>query len=518
MSVEETEEPMLPGNKLAKESLRPCPECGENVRGGMVRCWNCGAFMNAKIQEKYQEIQSRPAANPSPAPFGEISEGEAAALPSAPAEEEENDFELTTVSSRAEFQAGSPTSLLRSAPENSPAVAEAAAEVASIPMIEVDDAPAKEKKAEPTPRTLSPDEALLDIAMQDDSESTRRRKKRPTTGGVRTASGGFLIFCPYGCRVEVKEQHRGMSGRCPRCRAPFIVPIDPPDYSVSKAKAAEKGAGGAEQPVSYGRWLQAVHLHAVPPEKLVLKPDSLVKLFSEVDLGFGPEGMVVLTLPKKAGGLFGGGDKKDPREAILQHLKEGKPAAEIPAAEKQFYTVEQLQHLRVVQPVASRAQSMFAGVPVFGTGRIAVQLPIVNDTDPPKYLSFGISEFRKLVETLSEVFGLADFGRDCGIPLQDQFTEHKCTYGGSFKSLNNLEFYKADPTVQLVTVGWKCANTACGLTMSEEGRAKADFGGKGAKGIAKAKCPKCQQKFGDTKLEGLPPAPAAAPATAPVAT
>jgi len=509
MSVEETEEPMLPGNKLAKESLRPCPECGENVRSGMVRCWNCGAFMNAKIQEKYQEIQARPAAAPpSPAPFGEMSVGEAAALPSAPAEEED-DFELTTVASRAGVRAGSPSSLLTSAPEDSPAAA------APIPMLEADDEPAKAKKPEAPVRTASPDEALLDIAMQDESESARRRKKRPTTGGVRTASGGFLIFCPYGCRVEVKEQHRGMSGRCPRCRAPFIVPIDPPDYSVSKAKTAEKGV--TDQPVAYGRWLQAVHLHAVPPEKLVLKPDSLVKLFTEVDLGFGPEGMVVLTLAKKAGGLFGGGDKKDPREAVLQHLKEGKPAAEIPAADKQFYTAEQLQQMRVVQPVASRAQSMFAGVPVFGAGRIAVQMPIVSDTDPPKYLSFGITEFRKLVETLSEQFGLADFGRDCGIPLQDQFDEHKCTYGGAFKSLINLEFYKADPTVQLVTVGWKCANAACTVRMSEEGRAKADFGGKGAKAIAKAKCPKCQQKFGDNKLEGLPAA-AAAPATAPAAT
>lgn len=500
MTVDESDEPILPGNKLAKESLRPCPECGENVRAGMVRCWNCGGFMNAKIQEKYQEIQSRPTtAITTSTPFGEMSEGESSALPSAPATEDEDDFELTSVASRSGILAGSPTSMLSSAPEDAPA---------PIPMLEPEETTAPKQKKEAAPaRPASPDEALLDIAMQDENESARRRKKRPTTGGVRTASGGFLIFCPYGCRVEVKEQHRGMSGRCPRCKAPFIVPVDPPDYSVAKSKgAAEKGAG-AEQPMAYGRWLQAVHLHVVPPEKLVLKADSLVKLFSEVDLGFGAEGMVVVTLGKKSGGgLFGGGgDQKDPREAILQHLKEGKPAAELPAADKQFYTVDQVRELRVVQPVASRAQSMFAGVPIFGAGKIAVQMPIANDTEPPKYISMGITEFRKLVETLSELFGMVDFGRDCGIPLQDQFTEEKCTYGGSFKALKNLEFYKADPAVQVVTVGWKCVG--CGLTMSEEGRAKADFGGKGAKGIAKAKCPKCQQKFGESKLEGLPPAP-----------
>lgn len=497
MSPDETEEPMLPGNVLAKQSLRPCPECGENVRGGMVRCWNCGAFMNPKIQEKFQEMQARP----NPQGYSPMSAGESASLRTQPGHEkdgddDDDDFELTSVESRSRSNAGSPTSLMSAAPEDGPTV---------IPMIEADPSPEPEKPAPARPK--NPSDALLDIAMQDESETAKRRKKRPPTGGVRTASGGFLIFCPYGCRVEVKEQHRGMSGRCPRCRAPFLVPVDPPDYTAAKSKApADKGA--AEQSVAYGRWIQDAHLHVVPPEKLVLKPDSLLKTFAPVDLGFGPEGLVVLTLGKKAGGMFGKGDKKDPREAVLDHLKEGKPAADMPAAEKTFYSVEQLQELRVVQPVAQKSQSMFAGVPVFGTGRIAVQLPAVNETDPPRYLSFGITEFRKLAETLGELFGLTEFGRDCGIPMQDHFTEHRCTYGGKFQALNHLEFYKADSTVKLVTVGWKCAG--CGVAMSEEGRAKADFGGKGGKGIAKAKCPKCQQKFGENRIEGLPPA---APAT-----
>lgn len=507
MSPEEVEEPMLPGNVLAKQSLRPCPECGESVRGGMVRCWNCGAFMNPKIQAKFEEMQARP----NPSTYSPMSAGEAASLTAQAGPEAEDDdddagFELSPIAPLGGALGNSPTSLLSSVPAKDEAPA-------PIPMLE----PAKgtDAPAEAPARPQNPADALLDIAMQDDTESARRRKKRVTTGGVRTASGGLMIFCPYGCRVEVKEQHRGMTGRCPRCRAPFIVPVDPPDYSVSKSKAsADKSA--AEQSVAYGRWIQDAHLHVVPPEKLVLKPDSLVKVFTSVDLGFGPEGMVVVTLGKKAGGLFGGGDKKDPREAVLQHLKEGKPPAEIPAAEKLFFKPEQLQEMRVVQPVANRSQSMFAGVPVFGNGRIAVQLPSLADTDPPRYLSFGVTEFRALAQAVSELYGLADFGRDCGIPMQDQFTEHRCTYGGSFKSLNNLEFYKADPTVKLVTVGWKCAG--CGLTMSEEGRAKADFGGKGAKAIAKTKCPKCQQKFGEVRLEGLPPAaPEAEPEAEPAA-
>jgi hypothetical protein len=515
MAPDPTDEPVLPGNALAKQSLKPCPECGENVRSGMVRCWNCGAFMNPKIQEKYQEIQSRPA---SPLTFSPIPEGEAASISAqapAPADDEDDDFQLTP--SRPVVQANSPTSLLSSAPAQSPAAAE---DLTPIPSLEDEPAPAeKSKKSAAAPaKPVKTSDALLDIAMQDENENEKRRKKRTLTGGIRTASGGFMIFCPYGCRVEVKESHRGMSGKCPRCRAPFLVPVDPPDYSAAKPKESSSDKSGvAAAPTAFSTWVHDLHLHTVPPEKLVLKADSLLKTFTEADFGFGTEGMVVLTLPKKGGGLFGGGGdkKKEARDAILQHLKEGKPAAEIPAGEKTIYTPDQVRQMRVVQPVASRAQSMFAGVPVFGTGRIAVQLPIVSDTDPPKYVSMGITEFRKLADVLVQQFGMTDFGRDTGVPMQDQFTEHRCTYGGTFKSLNNLEFYKADPTVQIVTVGFKCGG--CGLTMSEEGRAKADFGGKGGKGIAKAKCPKCQQKFGDNPLQGLPPA-APAPAAEPAAT
>src|SRR5262245_49424259 len=39
---------------------RPCPECGEMVRPGLVRCWNCGAFMHRSLEEKYLELQAAP--------------------------------------------------------------------------------------------------------------------------------------------------------------------------------------------------------------------------------------------------------------------------------------------------------------------------------------------------------------------------------------------------------------------------------------------------------------------------
>ena len=111
-----------------------------------------------------------------------------------------------------------------------------------------------------------------------------------------------------------------------------------------------------------GQTIPHVHVHIVPPEKLKLKADSLLKDFIEQDFGFTPDGFVRISLAKKGGGgLFGGGaDKKkaETRTAVRVHLQENKPLASAPAGESQSYTAEQLQELRVVQPAASRAQSM----------------------------------------------------------------------------------------------------------------------------------------------------------------
>ncbi len=41
--------------------------------------------------------------------------------------------------------------------------------------------------------------------------------------------------------------------------------------------------------------------------------------------------------------------------------------------------------------------------------------------------------------------------------------------------------------------------TTCGIADTEEPRAKKKLGGAAGKGIAKAKCPKCSNKFGDQK-------------------
>ncbi len=44
----------------APEEEVPCPGCNELVRKGLVRCWNCGTFMQQDIAESYRRMQVSP--------------------------------------------------------------------------------------------------------------------------------------------------------------------------------------------------------------------------------------------------------------------------------------------------------------------------------------------------------------------------------------------------------------------------------------------------------------------------
>jgi hypothetical protein len=106
------------------------------------------------------------------------------------------------------------------------------------------------------------------------------------------------------------------------------------------------------------------------------------------------------------------------------------------------------------------------------------------------------------VEIMQSVYGVEDLCRGIDVPLEDVFTEAKCHYSEQMlKFLENIEYYQADPEFKLKLVGRKCQ--ACGLVVSEDSRKKEKIGGANGKAIAKAKCPKCQQKFGTISLFAL---------------
>jgi hypothetical protein len=191
---------------------------------------------------------------------------------------------------------------------------------------------------------------------------------------------------------------------------------------------------------------------------------------------------------------------------MLDHLAAKKPPAELPL--KNFpLTPDLLAQMKIVQPAVPGEESLFADVPVFGEGRIAVRVPAADAPAGRAYLSFLLSQFRELSRTLSDAYGLADYGAGLSIPITDETSESTCHYSEAIlRALptERLDYYRADPAFKLVVLGRRCQQ--CGLVVSEDSRKKEKIGGKSDASVAKARCPKCKGKFGSITLYGLPTA------------
>ena len=499
-----------------------CPDCGEMVRKELVRCYQCGAFLRKEMAESYQrmresapevatpalrEVAHSPRTTPSESPAKESSE--------LPPLADDDDFALgpgvgvVAPGSAAAASVGGEGTYSLDAPALDSSKAPVAPGSAELPDVLMDDQKPGEKKesAAPSESSIPHSEAtagdlLLDIAKQEETESESRRKQRGKRKPGEPRSG-FVIFCPWGHQIEVQEKHRGQMGKCPRCKAAFIVPQARVEEKAAEAAPSEAAAVPASAETAgvlvagkFLRWIKDVHVHPLDPTKLKLKPGSLESTFEIQDVGFGLDGLLLLTFSKK-GGLFGGGDKKKPevRDAAVAHLAAGKPLAELQVAAQRLFGPDTIKQIQVVQPVVYAHESMFAGIPVFGNNRIAVRLPKPAEGIDLLFSSFWLSEFREFAKQMDEVFGVQGFGEDVGVPMVDKLAEHKCHYTEmTFPALENAEYHQADPNIKLTIVGRKCEG--CGLIVSEDGRKKEKLGGADGKGIAKAKCPKCQKKFG----------------------
>ena len=517
-----------------------CPDCGEMVRKELVRCYQCGAFLRKEMAESYQRMRET-APEVSTPTLREVSHTPRT-IPSASPSPESTD--LPPLADDDDFSLGAGVSAVPSGQAaegdntysmDAPALSTSSAIPASaeLPDVPTDDAKPGEKKGSATGAESSvphseatAGDLLLDIAKQEETESESRRKQR----GKRKpgdARAGFVIFCPWGHQIEVQEKHRGQMGKCPRCKAAFIVPHARLDEKPAEAAPAEAAAAqvstepaGALVAGKFTRWMKDVHIHSLDPTKLKLKPGSLESTFETQDLGFGLDGLLLLGLSKK-GGLFGGGDKKKPeaRDAAVAHLAAGKPLTELQVAAQRLFGPDAIKQIQVVQPVVYAHESMFAGIPVFGNNRIAVRLPKPADGIELLFASFCLSEFREFAKQMAEVFGVQGLGEDVGVPMSDKLAEHKCHYTEmTFLALENTEYHQADPTIKLAIVGRKCEG--CGLIVSEDGRKKEKLGGADGKGIAKSKCPKCQKKFGTITFYAIDTSAAlqSTPPTAPATT
>jgi hypothetical protein len=566
----------LPTDAAVDEDMEACPKCGETCRKGLVRCWSCGTFLRPEIEASYlrrkesiavekmqtfdmevidessvteqDSIRRRHLATPesllaaAPLAFEEDSDDDDFELADDVqlSEADDDAFDLAdTVHLRSE---GDETDAATESTSPRPNVTESSSsstvpsgtgaaddeEMETIPLMpmssttednqagETFDAVGPMEAAASAPKNAAEDE-LLKIAAAEEAEIARARK-------ASTTKATFVVFCPQGHRIRVREKFRGKTGKCPKCESLFVVPLksklntkkktDPELATVTGGLVGAAGSSGR-----YARWLIDVRLHTVVPEKLKLKADSLLNDFQSVDVGIAADDILVVSLVASAG-MFGSNLKKKPaiRAAMLEQL--AKPDASIDGlavATKRQYAKETFPQLAVVQPAPADTESLFGNIPVFGAGRIAVRLPKSAEDKYSQYLSFSLSEFRAFVQALQAVCGIDGLGANTEIPLTDRYETFKCHYSDvPVRDLVSVDYYRKDPSFKLEIGGWKCSG--CGLIVSEDARKKEKLGGLNGKGLAKAKCPKCTQKFGSNALVHLAATETSAPpAAAPVA-
>ncbi|MBS0263187.1 MAG: zinc ribbon domain-containing protein [Planctomycetes bacterium] len=363
-------------------------------------------------------------------------------------------------------------------------------------------------------------DVLLDAALAEESEASKRSKlgKRRLLKRESVTSlppDRFLVYCPNGHRVQVQDKHRGRTGRCPNCKALFFVPAAETNQSLGQSGGATVGSPDAATaaeaaPVGYTKWITDVKLHRINPAKLKLVPGSLESEYESVDLGASAENMMLAVL-FSGGGPFRAMQepkkKAATRKAMLDHLAAKKPLDELPVVKKQLLTPDLLAQMKIVQPTMPGEESLFADIPIFGKGRIAVRVAPADTANERAYLSFTLSQFRQLSQILADQYSLGGFGSGTKIPLTDHVVDLTCHYSDTvLKSLapDGLEYYQCDPSIKLVVLGRRCQK--CNLVVSEDSRKKEKIGGATDASIAKALCPKCKAKFGTNTLFGLTPA------------
>lgn len=540
---QQEEIPVLPTDDAVAEDLDTCAKCGETYRKGLVRCWNCGAFTREEIEAAYKKMAADPerytAKEVSPSeelapeatqrsgPWRVSAAPPVSSPPPLAAEEEfdasDEDFSFE-LADNVQLTESQPVSYVE--PEDAapvyqfaaPLAAEADEAPAVIPSLPANPAadeappaaPVEKRPAQNVPAVAHSEatagDVLLNIALEEEADLSKSRKSY-----AARIRGGFIVYCPMGCRIRVQERHRGKAGKCPKCHSVFFVPR----ARVKAAKSeSPEGSPAAAKPVEKWRGqLVDIRLHTVIPTKLRIKPDSLLNEFTPVDIIFSQEGMLLSTLVANAG-FLGANLKKKPalRASLEEHLKTAGSVEGAPGAQHTLIPTENLSQLAVAQPSPADVESIFGNIPVFGAGRIAVRLPRSGDDAGTQYLSFSLSEFRSFVKALDEVCGIAGLGADTEVPLTEAYNTIPCHYSESpVRELLAIEYYQKDPQIKLKEVGWRCGG--CGLVVSEDSRKKEKIGGLNGKGIASAKCPKCSAKFGKNPMYEIESATAPTPPT-----
>lgn len=522
-----TSEVLDVGSMKSSTLADPCPHCGEMVRAGLVRCWSCNGFIREDIAARYRDMSATPQQIIySTIPLGQrtdylparndTSKGE---IPKA---YDAEDFELSDGfadtrddSSPAEFE-------LEANPKAQPSrpVSVSVSAVSQVPA-EPTDGPDKPQQktpgGRPTPASTrnsasaetsattggklnATDDDLLSIAMQEERELQKRRGDKIADRQRKM----MMLHCPCGAWVRVSEAQAGKFVRCSQCKQPINVP----QIRRKVEKKADKPAVGKLAV----KWIENIRFFRIAPTSIVLKPGSIADKFVEADLAFTDSKIVVIAFTgadKKKRGLLGKApkiDRVEQRKQLREQIAAAGDFSTLTEVEVHSISADQVSEIRLVQPILKAHESMFAGVPVFGDGRIAIFLPIASEGGLQAYCSQSLSTFRTLREVLKTNFSLELLAIENGVPEADKSDNLSCFINQSrVESVRNLNYYQQDVAYELELSGYRCKS--CTAVISEEGRNKNKLGGTNGKGIAKAKCPKCSGKMGEELLYRLKKSP-----------
>ena len=503
----------------------PCRECEAMNRDGLVRCWQCGAFLREEIEHVYQEMKAHPVEAVQVESAVEQSENQSEAVAKQEAEvpfadfsdDDDDDFELSEEVNMFQVdEAVEPDSTSQ------------------------ESADSKENAEQKQEDDAEEEKNLFDLAVTEQKESQGKAGKRKQLPRHRT----FLVKCPScSSNVRVQNYHQGKTGHCPKCSLPFMVPVlTPPKKKPSTKKGAkakvEVGVLPENQIIASVSWYEIKEKNFKPKAK------SLAGKGEKVDIILRDGGLLFSWAEKK--GLMGASaaSTEKTRGEIAGHLLASKPLDKLPCSRNELIPIDQLEQIKFAWPAVDAEtpeENLLAGIAIFGEHAIAIQLPnlpmpTVEDAEnspetpahpglmqskkkgkakkpkkkkvkapevpPIRFLTLTISQYRKLRGWLEKSTNQQGFLLHAAIPQQDVVQQWKCELSGEeFDALASADFYLEDSAIQTTTVGWACQ---CGEVMiSEKARAEQNFGGKKPAGLAKAKCPKCEQKFGQHPLYHL---------------
>jgi len=503
-----------------------CPHCGEMVRAGLVRCWNCNGFMKEEIAARYADLTT----NPQKIIYSMIPlEERTDYLPAraATASDDSDGFTLAddVLADSAPgvgfalptASANAPVADLSSSPDRPQSTTPGGKGIIAD-ALEAEASPADKSAASGDKSATAAEKAaegasaksggggtddLFSIAMQEQRDDRRRRSERLAERAKRQ----MLLPCKCGAWVRVTDEMAGKVVRCRQCRQPVQVP-------EIRRRVTEKKEESTAPKLDI-TWVNDVWFHVLTPTSVVLKPGSAAAQHTEADIAITDSGVHIIAFEsgeKKKKSLlgFGSSDRKQDRTAHRKQVRDEIAAkgslSGLTGCDVRSISVDDVRSLKLVQPIVKVQESMFAGVPIFGEGRIAVFLPIAREQGQQAYCSCTISGWRLLAARLKELFSLELPTAENGVPEAEKSDTYSCFVNQSkVESIRNLVYYQQDSGFELELSGFRC--TACGAVVSEEGRKKNKLGGANGSGIAKAKCPKCSGKMGEDKLFRLKKSP-----------